>query len=116
VSAPLTPCAHTRTITKEADETFEARTGCLDCGEWLQPVRLKVKAPLTHATVMGLAHIRGDSGWFRAPLFRRACDGEPDKVESFAPSGATNTVNIPTCPKCAVLRDAALEGREVTPC
>jgi hypothetical protein len=68
--------------------------------------------PLTHATVNGLRVLRGDEpnideGW------RRACDNKPDWSYTIASEQIRK--KIPTCPKCAVMRDAALEGKEVTP-
>jgi hypothetical protein len=71
--------------------------------------------PLTHATVRGLAALRG-AQWRSLPSDVAACDNQ------YLPAlGSWGTVpadllhaTIPTCPRCAVLRDAALEGREVT--
>jgi hypothetical protein len=72
-----------------------------------------VTAPLTHATVNGLAALRGreretDREW------TRACDGESrygSPSDWIAPLIPSLRNEIPTCPACAVLRDAALEGR-----
>jgi hypothetical protein len=36
-----TRCAHLNTVTQPADETFLERRGCLDCNQWLDPVRLR---------------------------------------------------------------------------
>ena len=33
-------CPHNRIITQPGSETFLPRRGCLDCNEWLEPVRL----------------------------------------------------------------------------
>lgn len=35
------PCLHLRTIVHPGDETTYPRTGCLDCDQWLTPVRLR---------------------------------------------------------------------------
>jgi hypothetical protein len=73
----------------------------------------EVTAPLTHATVNGLLALRGqDTG----PEWVRACDDvrSLDDGSLISLLGISDT--IPTCPKCAVLRDAALEGaRETEP-
>lgn len=34
-------CSHDRTIVHPGDETFFPQRGCLDCGAWLDPVRLR---------------------------------------------------------------------------
>ncbi len=34
-------CGGHNLIEKSADESFLARLGCLDCDEWLEPVKLK---------------------------------------------------------------------------
>ena len=69
-------------------------------------------APLTHATVNGLRLLRGDPR-DDADLFVIACTGADwGGFDKFVGARAI-TDTIPTCPACAVLRDAALEGREV---
>lgn len=75
-----------------------------------------MSAPLTHATVNGLILLRGDTS-DDTSLFVVACTGYdwlsmvPDRIIGARALRDT----IPTCPRCAVLRDAALEGREVMP-
>jgi hypothetical protein len=64
--------------------------------------------------VNGLAALRGreretDREW------TRACDGESrygSPSDWIAPLIPSLRDEIPTCPACAVLRDAALEGRQ----
>jgi hypothetical protein len=72
--------------------------------------------PLTHATVQGLDYIRRGQGLVvaneRLPMWVRACDGKKDVINTVTASSIPST--IPTCPKCAVMRDAALEGRGMT--
>jgi hypothetical protein len=34
-------CPHAHTFFRKADETFLEQQGCLDCNEWLDPVRLR---------------------------------------------------------------------------
>jgi hypothetical protein len=69
-----------------------------------------VSPPLTHATVRGFAFLRTGFQQERdAPMWVRACDGEQDIMGSIDEGRLLTT--IPTCPACAVLRDAALEGR-----
>lgn len=64
---------------------------------------------LTHATVRGLAALRGvDFLSNPHPAWRRACDGVLDLQNTLVHA------EIPTCPTCAVMRDAALEGRKDT--
>ena len=69
-------------------------------------------APLTHATEYAIADLLGDKGEHR--FLVSACGVGVLSPESALSAGSLYS-NIPTCPKCAVLRDAALEGREVAP-
>lgn len=76
-----------------------------------------MSAPLTHATVRGLERLRYGAAHTSTPKLVRACDREILDEVSIACGGGVNgdgspVDDIPTCPKCAVLRDAALEGRE----
>jgi hypothetical protein len=68
-----------------------------------------VTAPLTHATVNALRYLRGEvyDDYFRA--WWVACGGNAANRRAIGVAGIRDT--IPTCPACAVLRDAALEGR-----
>ena len=34
-------CKHERIVVRPADDTFHEQRGCLDCNQWLDPVRLK---------------------------------------------------------------------------
>jgi hypothetical protein len=67
---------------------------------------------LTHATVNALRTLRGEPD-VAAHAWRLACgSSEEHPHEAIGMAGIRDT--IPTCPKCAVMRDAALEGKEVT--
>ena len=76
-------------------------------------------APLTHATMRGLERLRYGSPFTQTPQLVRACDGVEIEDDGHhrakvACGGSPTADEIPTCPACAVLRDEALEGREVT--
>ena len=75
-----------------------------------------MSAPLTHATLRGLERLRYGAAHTPTPQLVRACDGvEIEDVGDYrakiACGGSLTADEIPTCPACAVLRDAALEGR-----
>jgi hypothetical protein len=78
-----------------------------------------MSAPLTHATVWGWTHLRSGLMQERdTPDWVRACDGarcsdSTGRDITLIPADYLRNT-IPTCPRCAVLRDAALEGRAVT--
>ena len=70
-----------------------------------------MSAPLTHATVNALRYLRGERDDL-GEQWRPAC-GSSATFGGLLPAVVCRDI-IPTCPACAVLRDAALEGREVT--
>lgn len=81
----------------------------------------------THVTEYGLGLCAGivpTAGWYgnveaRTALMARglradtrACDGAEVEVQGHDAMLTVSTpVRVPTCPRCAVLRDEALEGR-----
>jgi hypothetical protein len=75
----------------------------------------EVTAPLTHATVLGLAILQNDERLIRSCIAgERACDGHREVWGEWADTLIDSSRikgQLPTCPACAVLRDAALEGR-----
>jgi hypothetical protein len=81
-----------------------------------------VTAPLTHATLRGLERLRYGSPFTQTPQLVRACDGVEiadeatwRAVAEVACGGSPEADTIPTCPRCAVLRDAALEVQQGEP-
>ena len=77
------------------------------------------EAVLTHATVRGLERLRYGAARTFTPQLILACDGseiadDHHHYGKIACGGSPTADDIPTCPACAVLRDAALEQSEVT--
>jgi len=86
-----------------------------------------VSARETHVTEFGLGLCAGvvpTAGWYGNIMARealrarglradtRACDGAEVELPGHDAMLTANTpFRVPTCPRCAVLRDEALEGR-----
>lgn len=74
---------------------------------------------MTHATLRGIERLQRGSARVHTTQLLSACEGRAIDAGEVACGGSPTVDRIPTCPRCAVLRDEALEGRlpnrEVTP-
>lgn len=66
---------------------------------------------LTHVTERGLERLLFGASRTATMQLVRTCDGLGIFEDEVATGGSPMADGLPTCPVCAVMRDAALEGR-----